>query len=203
MLVFARRFMYDGSMKTSHITSRLLFFVPIVVISSLLLSACDFKFPWSPEPEPEESSECVFSEPEFVPTTRGEQLLVDYFSAMNDKDYDLAFTMLSDDIQSSFATNFEGEAVEPADYYAEFYGEHVECVQVTDIVDVSSSAPEGDLVSASLGLHWYRVTFEATYLEYFIAGSETLPAFYKVQADPHADMNEPNWGEIVSIVTGL
>ena len=46
-------------------------------------------------------------------------------------------------------------------------------------------------ISASLGIQWYQMTFDAEYITPFEAGAGTLPPFYKTHADPHEGAPPP------------
>ncbi len=194
-------------MKFGKKVSPFIFSLVFVLGASLVLSGCE---PENPTEETGDNNEeqtgsiCNFTQAEFEPTTRGEQLLHNFFYAINNGHYETAFNMLSDDMKASYGKDVEGNDVDPLENFTQVYSAHVQCVQIVGMEDVSGqAAATGDLVSASLGLVWYRVTFEATYIQPFDAGSGELPMFYKTQCDPHADQNQPGWGEIISIATGI
>lgn len=173
-------------------TSKKLFMLPFVVIfaSSLLLSACDIPIITK--------KTCTFTKQEATTDGRFGNLLLKYFHAINNQDYTTAFNLLSTDVQNTFATEKNGKKVDALKNFTNVYKDHVKCVRVTSMKNAGNKF--GDLVSASMGLQWYQVEFEATYKTPFDAADGKLPAYYKMQCDPHADNALDD--QIISISTG-
>lgn len=131
----------------------------------------------------EPSHECSFDQPGIEQSTTPAQLLVTYFNAISDRDYETAFDLLSENVQLTYAVDQAGNPINPFEYFSQWHEENIACIRVIEYENVSGEITFEDLISASMGLQWYEVTFEAHYAD---AGS-VLPAYYKLQTDPHAD----------------
>lgn len=141
-------------------------------------------------------SQCT--QAQMTPTTEAEKTIVQYFSAIDAADYTTAFALLGSDLQAGWAS--AGPGADGATNFAAFMTAHVECVHVTSIE--VASAPGDPEVSASLGIQWYEVGFDARYRTPFPAGSGGFQPFYKVHADPHTGAARPP-NAIIDIATGL
>lgn len=115
---------------------------------------------------------CGSTQPSVTPATPAQKVLVDFFTAVNNKDYATAFGYLDNGMQSSYG-GLAG--------FSSLMSEHVSCVRVLGISTATFDDPE---VSASLGIQWYGVQLAAQYLTPFPAGSGQFPPFWKVHADP-------------------
>ncbi|WP_245913153.1 hypothetical protein [Mycobacterium kansasii] len=124
--------------------------------------------------------ECANGQPDAVPAGKGQQVIVDYFAAINNHDYRTAWGYLGGPMRAMYSTGLAT--------FSSVMREHVKCVRVTSITVARSTDPD---ISASLGIQWYRVTFDAEYLTPFEAGVGTLPPFYKTHADPHEGAPPP------------
>ncbi|EUA06350.1 hypothetical protein I546_5432 [Mycobacterium kansasii 732] len=124
--------------------------------------------------------ECANGQPDAAPAGKGQQVIVDYFTAINNHDYRTAWGYLGGPVRAMYGAGLTT--------FSSIMGEHVKCVRVTNIAVARSSDPD---ISASLGIQWYRVTFDAEYLTPFEAGAGTLPPFYKTHADPHEGAPPP------------
>jgi len=143
------------------------------------------------------TASCGTGKPWVTPTTPAEEVLVQYFKALNertDAGYQRAFALMSPAMQSGFASlSSTGDAEQG---FAQFYRDHLTCVTVTSISVASS--PGDPEVSASTGIQWYEVQFDDEYSSPFPAGSGQLQPFWKVQADPKGGARQ-----ILGSATGL
>ena len=124
-------------------------------------------------------SGCANGQPDAVPQGAGEQVIVDYFHAINDRDYGTAWGYLAPSMHEMYGTLAN---------FVSIMSQHVKCVRVTDIAVARSSDPD---ISASMGIQWYRVSFDDEYITPFEVGAGTLPPFYKAVADPHEGAPPP------------
>ncbi|MHA7652468.1 hypothetical protein ACX9NE_24000 [Mycobacterium sp. ML4] len=131
---------------------------------------------------------CANGQPDARAAGKGQQVLFDYFAAVNRRDYLTAWGYLGRQVRGVYgATTAELDADGLASF-SSIMRKHVKCVRVTAIATAPTTDPD---VSASLGIQWYQVTFDAEYLARFDAGAGTLPPFYKTQADPHEGAGPP------------
>lgn len=130
---------------------------------------------------------CSNGQPDAKPTGKGQQVLVDYFAAVNAKDYLTAWGYLGRQVRAMYGAASPELDADGLASYSSNMRRHMKCVRVTSIANAPTSDPD---VSASLGIQWYHVTFDAEYLSRFDAGG-TLPPFYKTQADPHQGAGPP------------
>lgn len=135
---------------------------------------------------------------EMTPTPPAQTALVRYFHAIDTADYATAYALLGTDLQSGWAA--AGPSTDGAANFAAFMADHIQCVEVTGISTVS--VPGDPTVSASMGIQWYRVTFDARYRAPFPAGSGELQPFCKVRADPKTGPGRPP-DLIIDIATGI
>lgn len=131
---------------------------------------------------------CANGQSDAVPAGKGQQVIVDYFSAINNHDYITAWGYLGDPVRAGYGATAPDRDSTGLATFSSIMREHVKCVRVTNIANAASSDPD---ISASLGIQWYRVTFDAEYLTPFEAGAGTLPPFYKTHADPHEGAPPP------------
>jgi hypothetical protein len=123
-------------------------------------------------------SGCGSSAKSLTPSTPAEEVLVSYFNAINARDYATAWSYLDTRVQAQYGSESA---------FATIMSEHVACVRVLDI-DLTANQDDPDTppdiaVSASLGIQWYKVRFADQYVTPFPAGSGSLPAFWKVEAN--------------------
>lgn len=107
-------------------------------------------------------SGCANGQPDAVPQDSGQQVIVDYFHAVSDRNYGTAWGYLAPSAQDVYGT---------LPNFVSILNEHVRCVRVTKFLPV-----EG-------GPQSYRVVFDDEYLVPFPGGSGSLPMFFKVSAD--------------------
>jgi hypothetical protein len=123
-------------------------------------------------------SECGSSAKSLTPRTPAEEVLVNYFNAINIRDYARAWGYLDSRVQARYKSE---------NAFAAMMSEHVACVRVLDINLATNrddpDTPPDIAVSASLGIQWYRVQFADQYVTPFPAGSGSLPPFWKVEAN--------------------
>ncbi|VBA53795.1 hypothetical protein LAUMK191_02919 [Mycobacterium attenuatum] len=124
--------------------------------------------------------ECANGQPDAVAAGKGQQVIVDYFTAINNHDYRTAWGYLGGPVRAMYGAGLTT--------FSSIMREHVKCVRVTNIAAASSSDPD---ISSSLGIQWYWVTFDAEYVTPVEAGAGTLPPFYKTHADPHEGAPPP------------
>lgn len=132
--------------------------------------------------------ECANSQPDAIPIGKGQQVIVDYFTAVNRHDYATAWGYLGGPVRAMYGATSPDRDAEGLSTFSSIMREHVKCVRVTSIVGATSTDPD---ISASLGIQWYRVTLDAEYITPFEAGAGTLPPFYKTLADPHEGAPPP------------
>lgn len=127
---------------------------------------------------------CANGQPDVSPTRKGEQLIVNYFAAVNNRDYASAWDYLGLPMRALYGATSPDQDSTGLSNFSALMRQHVTCVRVTTITNVPTTDPD---VSASLGMQWYRVTFDAEYTSLFQtpAGASPLPPFYKTHADPH------------------
>ncbi len=105
-------------------------------------------------------------------------MLVNYFNAINTRDYATAWGYLDSRVHARYGSE---------NAFAAMMSEHVACVRVLDINLTTNrddpDTPPDIAVSASLGIQWYRVQFADQYVTPFPAGSGSLPPFWKVEAN--------------------
>lgn len=131
---------------------------------------------------------CANGQPDARPVGKGQQVLVDYFAAVNSKDYLTAWGYLGRQVRSSYGATSSDLDADGLAGFSSSMRQHVKCVRVTAITSAPATDPD---VSASLGIQWYQVTFDAEYVTPFQAGGGALPPFYKTQADPHDGVGPP------------
>ncbi len=108
-------------------------------------------------------SGCANGQPDAVPQDPGQQVIVDYFRAVNDRNYGTAWGYLAPSAQDMYGT---------LPNFVSILNEHVKCVRVTKFLPVEGGGPQS-----------YYVVFDVEYLVPFVAGSGSLPMFFKVSAD--------------------
>ncbi len=133
-------------------------------------------------------SACANGQPDARPVGKGQQVLVDYFAAVNSKDYLTAWGYLGRQVRAVYGATAPELDADGLAGFSSTMRQHVKCVRVTAVASATTNDPD---VSASLGIQWYQVTFDAEYVTRFEAGAGTLPSFYKTQADPHAGAGPP------------
>lgn len=133
-------------------------------------------------------SACSNGQPDARAAGKGQQVLIDYFTAINDKDYLTAWGYLGRQVRASYGATAPEQDADGLASFSSTMRQHLKCVRVTAITNAPTSDPD---VSASLGIQWYHVVFDAEYLNHFESGSGTLPPFYKTQADPHEGAGPP------------
>jgi hypothetical protein len=131
---------------------------------------------------------CANGQPDAIAMGNGEQVIVDYFRAINDRDYNTAWQYLGQPMRSMYGAPTQNQDADGLANFTSIMSRHVACVRVTDIVVARSSDPD---ISASMGIQWYRVSFDDEYIIPFEAGAGTLPPFYKAVADPHEGAPPP------------
>jgi len=131
---------------------------------------------------------CDNGQPDASPVGNGEQVIVNYFKAVNRQDYATAWGYLGRPMRAIYGATSPNQDVNGLSSFSSIMRRHVRCVRVTQVAVARSTDPD---VSASLGIQWYRVTFDAEYLTPFGAGAGTLPPFYKAHADPHEGAPPP------------
>lgn len=131
---------------------------------------------------------CANGQPDARPAGKGQQVLVDYFAAVNSKDYLTAWGYLGRQVRSAYGAIAPEQDADGLASFSSSMRQHVRCVRVTAVTGATMNDPE---VSASLGIQWYQVTFDAEYLSRFESGAAALPRFYKTQADPHDGVGPP------------
>ncbi len=123
-------------------------------------------------------SGCGSSAKSLTQRTPAEEVLVNYFNAINARDYTTAWNYLHSRVQARYGSE---------NAFAAMMSEHVACVRVLDINLANSrddpDTPPDIAVSASLGIQWYKVQFADRYVTPFPAGSGSLPPFWKVEAN--------------------
>jgi hypothetical protein len=131
---------------------------------------------------------CANGQPDARPAGKGQQVLVDYFAAVNSKDYLTAWGYLGRQVRSVYGATAPEQDGDGLASFSSIMRQHVKCVRVTAVTGAPTNDPD---VSASLGIQWYHVTFDAEYLARFDSGESTLPPLYKTQADPHEGSGSP------------
>jgi hypothetical protein len=106
-------------------------------------------------------SGCTNGQPEATPHGPGEQVIVDYFRAVNDRNYGIAWGFLAPSMHDMYGTLPD---------FVSVMNQHVKCVRVTNTVPAA-------------GTRALRVSFDAEYFTPFEAGAGTLPPFYRVSGD--------------------
>lgn len=106
---------------------------------------------------PAAESGCGSSGESFSPQTSDDRTLVNYFTAINAKDYGPAWNLLGDRLQSEYGSQ---------QAFADQMAQHVSCVRVLDITPIGNQE--------------YRLQFAAQYTTPFPAGSGQLPTFWTV-----------------------
>ncbi|WCS16151.1 hypothetical protein [Mycobacterium marinum] len=127
---------------------------------------------------------CAGGRPVTRPVDGGERVIVDYFNAVNDRDYGAAWGYLGRPMRAIYGATSPDHDRDGLAQFSLRMDQRVRCVRVTEIVNVGSADPQ---ISASMGIQWYRVTLDAEY----VAAAGALPAFYKASADPHAGAPPP------------
>lgn len=122
---------------------------------------------------------CRNGQPDASPASNGEQLIAQYFQAINDQDYLTAWGYLSTRLRGLYDAPMSDREDGGLSHFSATMRQHVKCVRAVTITNVPTADPD---VSASMGMQWYRVTFDVEYGP----GPGTLPSFYKTHADPHA-----------------
>lgn len=153
-------------------------------LGALVLAGCLLAPPGHAAADPS----CANGQPDAQPVGKGQQVLVDYFAAVNNKDYLTAWGYLGRQVRAGYGATAPEQDADGLARFSSVMRQHVKCVRVTAIANAPRSDPD---VSASLGIQWYRVSFDAEYLARFEAGAGTLPPFYKTQADPHDGAGPP------------
>lgn len=131
---------------------------------------------------------CANGQPDASPAGKGQQVIVDYFRAVNNQDYAAAWGYLGEPMRAMYGATSPDRDANGLSNFSSIMREHVKCVRVTKIVLAKSTDPD---ISASLGIQVYQVTFDAEYITPFGAGGGTLPPFYKTHADPHEGAPPP------------
>jgi hypothetical protein len=131
---------------------------------------------------------CANGQPDASPAGKGQQVIVDYFKAVNNRDYATAWGYLGRPLRAMYGPTSPDRDANGLSSFSSIMRQHVKCVRVTKIDLARSTDPD---VSASLGIQWYQVTFDAEYITPFEAGAGTLPPFYKTHADPHEGAPPP------------
>jgi hypothetical protein len=131
---------------------------------------------------------CANGQPDASPVGKGQQLIVDYFTAVNNQDYATAWRYLGRPVRAIYGGTSPDQDADGLSSFSSIMRQHVRCVRVTAIASAMTTDPD---VSASLGIQWYQVTFDAEYLTPFEAGAGTLPPFHKTHADPHQGAAPP------------
>lgn len=106
-------------------------------------------------------SGCANGQPDAVAASPDQQVIIDYFHAVNDRNYGTAWGYLAPSMHEMYGT---------LSNFVSILNQHVKCVRVTNIAPVH-------------GTQWYQVTFDDEYFTPFEAGAGTLPLFYKTRAD--------------------
>ncbi|MDP7734753.1 hypothetical protein [Mycobacterium paragordonae] len=153
-------------------------------LAALTLAGCMF----APAGHAAADSGCANGQPDARAVGKGQQVLVDYFGAVNSKDYLTAWGYLGRQVRAVYGATAPEQDADGLASFSSIMRQHVKCVRVTAITAATTNDPD---VSASLGIQWYQVTFDADYLTRFEAGAGTLPPFYKTQADPHEGAGPP------------
>jgi hypothetical protein len=131
---------------------------------------------------------CADGQPDASPVGKGERVIVDYFKAVDNRDYAAAWGYLGQPVRAMYGATSPDQDAKGLSEFSSIMRGHVKCVRVTSVADVRSTDPD---ISASLGIQWYRVTLDAEYITPFEAGAGALPPFYKVHADPHEGAPPP------------
>ncbi len=131
---------------------------------------------------------CANGQPDARPAGKGQQVIVDYFKAVNNQDYAAAWGYLGEPMRAMYGATSPDRDANGLANFSSIMRRHVKCVRVTKIVLANSTDPD---ISASLGIQCYQVTFDAEYIRPFEAGGGALPPFYKTQADPHEGAPPP------------
>jgi hypothetical protein len=131
---------------------------------------------------------CANGQPDASPVGKGQQVIVDYFRAINNQDYATAWGYLDRPIRAIYDATSPDRDATGLSSFSSIMRQHVKCVRVTKIASANSTDPD---ISASLGIQWYQVTFDDEYITPFEAGAGTLPPFYKTHADPHEGAPPP------------
>jgi hypothetical protein len=131
---------------------------------------------------------CDNGRPDARPAGNGQQVIVDYFKAVNNQDYAAAWGYLGRPMRAVYGATSPDQDATGLSNFSSIMRRHVKCVRVTNIALARSTDPD---ISASLGIQWYHVTFDAEYITPFEAGAGTLPPFYKAHADPHEGAPPP------------
>ncbi|WP_260861067.1 hypothetical protein [Mycobacterium simulans] len=131
---------------------------------------------------------CANGQSDASPTGKGEQVIVDYFKAVNNQDYATAWGYLGRQMRATYGAISPAQDADGLSSFSSTMRRHLKCVRVTTIANANTNDPD---VSASLGLQWYRVTFDAEYITPFQPGAAALPPFYKTLADPHEPAPPP------------
>ncbi|WP_262490963.1 hypothetical protein [Mycobacterium simiae] len=131
---------------------------------------------------------CANGQPDAIPAGKGQRVIVDYFTAVNSRDYRTAWGYLGAPLRARYGATSPDRDADGLSNFSSIMREHVRCVRVTSIAGATSIDPD---ISASLGIQWYRVSFDAEYITPFEAGAGTLPPLYKTHADPHEGAPPP------------
>lgn len=131
---------------------------------------------------------CDNGQPDASPVGKGQQVIVDYFKAVNNQDYATAWGYLGPPMHAMYGATSPDQDANGLSSFSSIMRQHVKCVRVTKIALARSSDPD---ISASLGIQVYQVTFDDEYITPFEAGGGTLPPFYKTHADPHEGAPPP------------
>lgn len=124
---------------------------------------------------------CANGQPDASPVGKGEQVIVDYFKAVDNRDYVAAWGYLDQPVRAKYGDIEVNRDAMSLSNFSEEMREHLKCVRVTKITVADSTDPD---ISASRGIQWYQVTFDAEYITPFEGGAGTLPSFYKTRVDP-------------------
>ncbi|MFW3112469.1 hypothetical protein MHAE_01730 [Mycobacterium haemophilum DSM 44634] len=125
---------------------------------------------------------CANGQPDATPVGKGRHVIVDYFKAVNNQDYVTAWGYLGPTMRAMYGATTPDQDADGLSRFSSIMRQQIKCVRVTEIANAFRVDPD---VSASLGIQWYQVTFDAEYITPFGSGANTLPPFYKTHADPH------------------
>ncbi|WP_239657083.1 hypothetical protein [Mycobacterium riyadhense] len=131
---------------------------------------------------------CANGQSDASPTGKGQQVIVDYFKAVNNQDYAKAWGYLGRPMRAAYGAKSPAQDANGLSSFSSIMRRHLKCVRVTTVASANATDPD---VSASLGLQWYQVTFDAEHITPFEPGVATLPPFYKTLADPHEPAPPP------------
>jgi hypothetical protein len=128
--------------------------VGLLTLSTGLAAPCAAQLDAAPAAP---ASSCGSSAQSLSPATPDEQTLVNYFEALNAKDYPRAWDFLGGDVQAIYGSEQR---------FADLMNDHIGCVRLLGV--------------KPFGAHTYLVHLAAEYVTPFPAGSGALPEFWTV-----------------------